>query len=147
MITCPKCGYSMMYYMSESYSYWECTNCGHRINKKEQETERNLMKHFINVIFIAVLIGMLIGIFYMNSMVRTLTKKNEYLSERIHFREYDDLEILPCSLCNNEAELYDVGTYDKKYFVKCDHCGYETHTYNTVQDAFDAWNENNSRQN
>lgn len=146
MKICPKCGFSMMLHKDEKDSYWKCTNCEHTINYKEK-SENSAVKYLFNIVLAVIIAGLCILCFHFNAKVQTLTKKNDYLTERVHYKEYNDLEILPCPYCKNEAELYDVGTYYKQYFVECAHCNFKTCVYDTVQGAIDAWNENNSRQN
>lgn len=146
MKICPKCGFSMLYYKDNKSSYWKCTNCGHCLEEQKKQNS-SLCNSISNLIIAVIMILMCILCFHLNGKVQTLTKKNDTLTENLHFLQYQGSELYPCPLCNHEAELYDLGSVSKKYYIRCTKCGYETYAYDTVQKTIDVWNKNISRQN
>lgn len=74
-----------------------------------------------------------------------LIKKNETLIEMLNFERYGEIQLVPCSICKHKVNISEV---NNKYYIRCSECGFETITYEKVQDVINEWNSiNNSRQN
>lgn len=83
--------------------------------------------------------------FYLYQENQKLTDKNESLTEMLHFEQYGELELIPCSICHHEVNISRI---NNRYYIRCCECGFETEAYDKIQDVIDRWNFiNNSGQN
>ncbi len=140
MKICPKCGFSMLYYRDNNSSYWKCTNCEHCIEESRKQYS-SLSNTILNLVIALIIISMSIMCFHLNSKVQALTDKNDKLTEKLHYEQFQESELSLCPLCNHKAELYDIGSITKKYYIRCTKCGYETYAYDTIEKTIDVWNK------
>ena len=102
-------------------------------------------KNIVIAILLIVIMWLFVRLFMLVKDNEKLLDRNEALADRLHYEHYDELELLPCSICGEEVKI---DIISGKYYIRCSECGYETEAYEHLQDVINRWNSiNNSRQN
>ena len=102
---------------------------------RNKESFSKHITYFFNAIFI---IGLCCLIFYLNHQVKVLEQKEIILNEKLYYEQIDSYEILTCPICGSEGKIHDVS--NKKFYIRCKKCGYESYSYPSVQETIDMWN-------
>lgn len=97
-----------------------------------------------NIIIVLLSLAAIIILAYSYQTNQRLLKENELLIEELNYKQYNESELVPCSICGHNVNILKLSN---RYYIRCSECGYETQAYEKVQDVIERWNFiNNSRQ-